>query len=144
MPVAESVTFTKNCWFAKLAILRFNAIWAVPALVSRIADTLPVAVFVVVVVPVPVVVVGVAVTVVVVIVAAVTTPLPSVVSVIGFAMFNRPTQFKPLALRVAFKRLARKVKSELAVAPPSGDGLPWNSVMSRCKLGRATVTRFWQ
>ena len=58
----------------------------------------------------------------VVMVAEVTIPLASVVSVIGFWILSRPTQFKPLALNVAFRRLARKPKSVVAVAPPSGEG----------------------
>ena len=85
MPVVWSVMFTKNCWFAKFAIVTFNATLAVVAFVFRVVVRLPVTVFVVLVV---VVAVAEAV-VVVVIVAAVTIPLPSIVKVIGLAMFSR-------------------------------------------------------
>ena len=127
-------------------------------MVFRIALTVPVAVFVVVVVVVPVVVVPVVVVPVVVpvvvvpvaatgvtvIVAEVTMPLPLVVRVTGFWMLSSPTQFKPPAPSVAFKRFARKPKSVVAVAPPSGEGRFWNVAMSPCRRGNCTLTIFWQ
>jgi hypothetical protein len=75
--------------------------------------------------------------------ALIATPLPSVVTVIGSGVFNKPTQFSPLAPKLATKRCARKVKSELAAAG-SGEGCPCVSCISSCMRAGPIARRCWQ